>query len=339
VIAGPPESGGHLLVGRPFLFRIRNAPEDEGSLHMSDRKRLTAKAEGGQNQVGVINRELRPMIIRVTDEDGEPVPFTRVDIHRMDEGQGYFEMVDQETDQAGNAAALYVPSELTTRYEIEFRVINGDDSSAAVLFSGCVTDPMLGDAVELPVTVGLKRTGRTIHPRADVPEMNATLASPRIASIPAPKQEAALNDRWFSEPPAASNDHTVAAASERLEPPVIPPPPLVAPLAIPLPVSAVLAAPVVPSNIPRTPPRPRPVPMAVTTAKKAVAHRHFRPRRREIPLKYLIAAAVMVWVFVSAGFLAAMVTKPVSIKSGQTTDMPQVTDPSLALHDTGNDGR
>lgn len=293
---------------------------------MSDMKRLTIKVESGQNQVGIINRELKPMVIRVSDEDGEPVAFKRVDIHRTDEGQGHFEMVDQETDQSGTAAALYVPSELTTRYEIEFRVINGDDSSAAVTFSGCVTDPTLDDAVELPVTVGLKRTGRTIHPRADVPELNPMLAPARIPSIPAPKQEAGLNDRWFSEPPPAANDHSVAAASAIQESPVIPPPPIVPSLVVPPTVSAVLAAPAVPSSVPRTPPRPRPMPQAVSSAKTVVALRHHKPRvapqprKRELPLSYLVAAAVVMWVFVAAGFLVMIVARPPGFRSGHVPD-------------------
>lgn len=311
---------------------------------MSDKKRLTAKVEKGQNQVGIVNFELQPMIIRVTDEDGEPASYVRVDIHRMDEGQGHFELVDQMTDQTGCAAALYVPAELTTRYEIEFRVINGDDSSAAVLFTGCVADPCHDVAVELPVSVGLRRTGRSIHPRADVPQLNPMIA-PRAEATP-------LNDSWFSneaslpakEAPAPPETPAVVATQAETQDTVLPPPP-------PMPViSAVLAAPVVPSTVARKPPRPRPVPEAVTIAKAAVAHRHYKPRvvalpqrKRDLPLRYLIAAAVVMWVLVGAGFLVLIVSKPISFKSGRTTvtrpDNAAETAQTYALGDTVTDSR
>ncbi len=330
---------------------------------MFEHKRLTARVEHGQNQLGVVNRELRPMVIRVSDDAGEPAAFVPVNIRRLDEGQGHFELIDQETDQSGCAAALYVPAEMTTRYEIEFRVVNGDDSSAAVIFHGCITDPQLGEAVELPVTIGLKRTGRSIHPRADVPEMNPVLAPvatvielPKPARVPTMMPAAAvppppqapsaaangLNDRWFSEAPspavmaAADAPETPAAAETERDPfPAAPP--------APRRVSAVLAAPVVPSTVARTMPKPRPVPTQMTVAKAAVAFRHRRPpkrAKRELPLRYLIAAAVALWVIVGAGFLVMIVSKPPSFKSGQVTGTrPDHAATAYAMGDTAPDGR
>lgn len=326
---------------------------------MSEHKRLTARVEHGQNQLGVVNRELRPMVIRVSDEDGEPAAFVPVNIRRLDEGQGYFELIDQETDQSGCAAALYVPADMTTRYEIEFRVVNGDDSSAAVIFHGCITDPQLGEAVELPVTIGLKRTGRSIHPRADVPEMNPVLAPTVTVEIPRPalmptivpasavpppaSAVAGLNDRWFSEAPSiavAANDHASETPAVAKEPDPFPAPPA------PRVVSAVLAAPVVPSTVARTPPKPRPVPEQMTVAKAAVAYRNRRPpkrRPRELPLRYLVAAVVTLWVIVGAGFLVMLVSRPPGLKNGRTTgarpDTSSSIDSAYALGDTAPYGR
>lgn len=132
------------------------------------KKRFEALPVEGMEQIGRVNTSLQPFIIRVVDEEGSGIPFEMVDFRRSDDGMGFFEHRDVETQQDGTAAAEYIPTE-GGKFRVECFV--GKDRAIAVPFTGMVED----GTGNMSKTRPSGRPRIPAHPCRDMPGLNPAL--------------------------------------------------------------------------------------------------------------------------------------------------------------------
>jgi hypothetical protein len=163
-----------------------------------EKKQLKAAPSEGEDQIGRLNTALQPMIVLVTDADGLPLRHVPVDWRRIDDGQGFMDVFDAETNSDGTAGCIHVPTE-GGKFRIECYV--GEDRSIIIPFTGMVDD---GEG-NMCKTRPSGRRRMTAHPRREAPELNPEVIAPddpekqakfayppRGASYPSPEAPVAV---------------------------------------------------------------------------------------------------------------------------------------------------